>query len=98
MHFLAFLAETDPSIWERLLEKWGFPTVALALVAWWAKPQIERLISSHVALIDLLGKHVVGTSNDVSEMRPDVVETKSLVRKVLKHVRPKGAIDEEDEA
>lgn len=69
MHFLAFLADTDPAWWVPLLEKWGFPTVGLVLVCWWGHKQIERLIDSHVSLNRVLSRNVVETREDVAEIK-----------------------------
>lgn len=65
MHFLAFLAQTEPFDLEGLLNRWGLPLVLLGAVGFavwklmrWMEPRANRLVDSHVDLVETLKKRL----------------------------------------
>ena len=44
--------------WNALINQ-GPAVVALAIVFWWAGPRIDRLITSHLELIKILGERLI---------------------------------------
>jgi hypothetical protein len=77
--FLLASLEAGTTDWEAVLNRWGLPILLLIVVGWaawkvveWLAPRFDRLIDSHVDLVETLKTRVGNIEETNEEMKAHV--------------------------
>lgn len=92
------LTEQLPA-WEAILNRWGLPIVILIVVAYavyratrWLGPRADRLIESHLHLVDTLETKLVATEANTSQAVKRLEQIEATVEEIDSKIdRLKGA-------